>query len=77
MTDTSDTTAEDTETGVAQAETEKMGAPSKVDTVEEPCPNCGVVQQMDVMEQLYDGAPTAYYVDRHCPVCGNHIEDPW
>lgn len=67
----------DTDTGVAQDEPRKAGAPSKLETVEKPCPNCGVVQEMRVLEQVYENAPTAYYTDRHCPVCGHHIEDPW
>lgn len=58
-------------------EPEPIGEPVKVDTTEEPCPNCGVVQRMDVYEQQYDGMPDPYFTDTDCPVCGHHIDMPW
>lgn len=54
-----------------------IGEPYQDDTVEEPCPKCGVVQEMPIMVQEYKNAPDGFYPDKECPVCGHDIEDPW
>lgn len=54
---------------------QKDGEPYKQDTTEIDCPGCGVVQKRTVMAQQYQNAPTAYYVDEECPVCG--FEGVW
>lgn len=60
-------------------ELSKAGEPYKVDTVEEPCYSCGVVQEMEVWEQRYDNHPKSVFTKGECPVCGNDHEKngPW
>jgi hypothetical protein len=56
---------------------QKAGAPVKDGTDTEPCPDCGVVQEFDVMLQRYEDSPNVCYPDHECPVCGREFEDPW
>lgn len=58
---------------------EKVGQPRKIDTVEEPCFGCGVVQEMEVWAQDYDGMRESHYPKGECPVCGNdhQANTPW
>jgi len=56
---------------------EERGEPYTDDTVEEPCYNCGVVQEMTIMKQEYTNHPDTHYPKGECPVCGNdHTENP-
>jgi len=55
----------------------KVGGPQAIDTVEEACHGCGVVQEMTVREQRYEDNPPAQYATGECPVCGNdHAANP-
>lgn len=71
-------TDDDGETTDAQTPT-KMGEPQTVDTVEEACYGCGVVQEMTIKQQWYENHPPDQYADGECPVCGNDhaVNPPW
>lgn len=64
---------------MAQEMPERSGEPYLVDTVEEPCYGCGVVQEMEIKAQEYVQNVTQHYAAGECPVCGNdHTEnEPW
>jgi len=66
----------DDETTDVQTPT-KVGGPQTIDTVEEACYGCGVVQEMTVKQQRYEDNPPAQYATGECPVCGNdHAANP-
>jgi len=46
----------------------KVGEPQAIDTIEEACYDCGVVQQMTVKRQRYEDSPMAQYASGECPV---------
>jgi len=50
-----------------------------IETIEEACWDCGVVQEMDMMEQTYQNHPDSTYPRGECPVCGNDhsANPPW
>ena len=53
------------------------GEPVYLETVEEPCWDCDVVQEMDMMRQAYESHPDQHYPKGECPVCGNdHAANP-
>lgn len=58
----------------------RVGEPYKIDTVEEPCQGCGVVQEMDVYRQEMEYNDDIREWDNtrgECPVCGNdHAANP-
>lgn len=56
---------------------EKIGEPAKIDTVNESCNGCGVVQEMDVYKQRYENNPPSTFTDNECPVCGEITNMPW
>jgi predicted RNA-binding Zn-ribbon protein involved in translation (DUF1610 family) len=52
-----------------------IGEPSRINTTETPCPDCGVVQEVEVWSQDFENSVAAHYVDRECPICG--FNDVW